>query len=295
MVREALTRYQRGFRSPRGWQRTLPIPHPPWAVQHPPGVVPAAVLGCWRCPHQRCPCWLASAGTLCPALPCPARGEQHARPGHPRARRGLPSAAVAAGRAAGQGGTSSGSLARVPGGWRQPQARLCVSHVWGWGLVEAELLWGSSSVPVAGRRLGSHLYPGDTENPEEMLISKAGRGQQCQSWGCAPGMLPAWGKAEGFPRMGKWVGLGTRIIEHRLCVRLAHPALALRPQLTPPARCRWLLWIFPFLIKSHQVGFPSRVTFLPAPWGARAVSPVPGDGSSRAAARAGPAPQPSRA
>lgn len=70
--------------------------------------------------------------------------------------------------------------------------------------------------------------------------------------------------------------LGTRVIEQGLCVCSCPP----RPGpaatgLTPPAPCRWLLWIFPSLIKSHQVGFPSRVAFLPARWGAQAISPVP--------------------
>lgn len=41
--------------------------------------------------------------------------------------------------------------------------------------------------------------------------------------------------------------------------------------------CWWLMAppYFPFLIKSHQVGFPSQATFLPALRGADAISPVP--------------------
>lgn len=41
--------------------------------------------------------------------------------------------------------------------------------------------------------------------------------------------------------------------------------------------CWWLMDppYFPFLIKSHQVGFPSRATFLPALQGADAISPAP--------------------
>lgn len=52
--------------------------------------------------------------------------------------------------------------------------------------------------------------------------------------------------------------------------------LCLPTGLTPPAPCRWLLWIFPFLVKSHQVGFPSRVTFLAAQRGAQQSALCPG-------------------
>lgn len=65
----------------------------------------------------------------------------------------------------------------------------------------------------------------------------------------------------------------------------AHPAQALQTQGSPLQ----LLWSFPSLIKPHQVGFPSPVPSLQAQWGAQAVSPIPGNGSSQA----GPAPQPS--
>lgn len=58
---------------------------------------------------------------------------------------------------------------------------------------------------------------------------------------------------------------GPRVVEQGLCVCACPPSPGpAATGLTPPAPCRWLLWIFPFLIKSHQVGFPSRVTFLPA-------------------------------
>lgn len=114
--------------APRHWRRTLPIPHPPRAVEHPAGVVPAA-LGSRRCPHQRCPVPAGERWHAGPfALPCPARGLQHARPptGSPRAPR--------CGRGCGLGSGAGlarlyPALSRCQAGEDRPQALLCASHV----------------------------------------------------------------------------------------------------------------------------------------------------------------------
>lgn len=127
----------------------LPSAHPSPAVQLRAGVSPAA-LGSRLCPHQRCLCRLASAGTPGSALPRPARAT-HGLPERPWLR-------------AGQWGRA-GTLPLPWAGARQVGTLPCASHMWGW------VWWGSPSfVPVPVGWLGdSHLCPGGIERPEEML------------------------------------------------------------------------------------------------------------------------------